>query len=91
MREFSDKIMIVDDSVPFLRLCAEGMIDTGNEPILEHIIFCENVDDALEKYVLHRPLVVIMDIRMPLRGGIEGAQLLREIDPNARIFFLSNY
>lgn len=91
MREFSDKIMIVDDSVPFLRLCAEGIIDTDDESILEHIIFCENVDDALVQYAIHRPLVVIMDIKMPGKNGIEGAMLLREIDDNAKIFFLSNY
>ncbi len=83
--------MIVDDSAPFLRLFAESMIDNDDEYVLDHIIFCENVDDALKQYVIHRPLVVLMDIKMPKRNGIEGAQLLREIDPNARIFFLSNF
>ena len=74
MKNFTDKIMIVDDSAPFLRLFAESMIDNDDEYVLDHIIFCENVDDALKQYVIHRPLVVLMDIKMPKRNGIEGAQ-----------------
>jgi len=91
MQDFTNKVMIVDDSAPFLRLFAESMIDSEDGYILEHIIFCQNVDEALREYVVHHPLIVLMDIKMPGKSGIEGAQLLREIDPNARIFFLSNF
>ena len=91
MKKFSNKVMIVDDSAPFLRLFAESMIDNNDGYILEHIIFCQNVDEAVREYVVHHPLIVLMDIKMPGKSGIEGAQLLREIDPNARIFFLSNF
>ena len=91
MKDFTDKILLCDDSAPFLRLFAESVIDTGDKSILDHIIFCENVDEALAQYVIHRPLVVLMDIRMPGKDGIEGAKLIREIDSNARIVFLSNY
>lgn len=89
--EKDNKIMIVDDSAPFLRLFAESLIDNDDKYILDHLIFCESVDIALREYVLHRPLVVLMDIKMPGKNGIEGAQLLRDIDPSARIFFLSNF
>jgi len=91
MEKYSDKIMIVDDSAPFLRLFAENLIDSDDSYILDHIILCENVDAALREYIIHKPLVVLMDIKMPGKNGIEGAQLLREIDPAARIFFLSNF
>ena len=91
MKDFTDKILLCDDSAPFLRLFAESIIDAGDKSILDHIIFCENVEDALAQYAIHRPLVVLMDIRMPGTDGIEGAKLLREIDSNARIIFLSNY
>lgn len=91
MDKLSCKIMIVDDSVAFLRLFMESMVDSDDKDILDRVIFCGSVDDALREYAIHRPLIVLMDIKMPGRNGIEGAQLLRKIDPNAHIVFLSNY
>lgn len=91
MKDFTDTILLCDDSAPFLRLFAESIIDVGDKTILDHIIFCDNVDDAVTQYAIHRPLIVLMDIRMPGKDGIEGARLIREIDGNARIVFLSNY
>lgn len=91
MKDYKNCILIIDDSAPFLRLFAESMIDNDDIDLLDHIIFCQNVEDGVKEYVIHHPIVVLMDIKMPGRSGIEGAQLLREIDPNACIFFLSNY
>jgi len=90
-KAFSDNILICDDDVEFIRFMLESVIGSDDRYILEHIILCESVDEALEKYILCRPFVVLMDIRMPEKSGIDGARMLREIDPNARIFFLSNF
>ena len=91
MEKFTDKIMIVDDSSPFIRLIIESMIDAKNKNIIDNIIFCQDVDCALKQYVIHHPLIVLMDLKMPVKNGVEGAQLLREIDPNVCIYFLTNF
>lgn len=46
---------------------------------------------ALREYPALRPDVVIMDINMPTMNGLEFAEKIREIDPDANIIFLTAY
>ncbi|MBD3246707.1 MAG: response regulator [Candidatus Omnitrophica bacterium] len=48
-----------------------------------------NGEEALELFSVHRPQVVLLDVKLP---GMEGPQILtkmKEISPDARIFFLT--
>lgn len=46
---------------------------------------------ALREYPALKPDVVIMDINMPTMNGLEFAEKIREIDPDANIIFLTAY
>lgn len=48
-----------------------------------------NVKEAVEVYKKTRPSLVTMDISMPDIDGIKGVQLLKQIDPNAKIVMVS--
>ena len=47
--------------------------------------------EALLKVKEHRPSVIFLDISMPHMDGTETLQLIREIDPDARVVIVSGY
>jgi len=55
------------------------------------IILADRVDGGIELLRHERPDLVIMDIRMPEKNGIQGLQEIREIDPNVSIVMLTGY
>jgi len=46
---------------------------------------------AVEQFLLHRPDIVLLDVRMPGLDGIAAATAIRNTDPEARIILLSTY
>lgn len=51
----------------------------------------ENGIEAVEKFASLRPDITMMDLRMPLRGGVEAIRFIRRMDSDARILVLSNF
>jgi len=91
MKDFSNYILIVDDSVAYMRLLLESMIDNGNEKLSGHILFAEDADKGFELYVLYRPMIVLMDVRMPGKSGIDAAKMIVDYDKSANIMLVTNY
>lgn len=82
------RLLLVDDHI-VLRM---GLVSaTSGEPDMEVVAEAENGIDAIEAYRKHRPDVVVLDLRMPKKGGIETIQSLRDEFPAARILVFSNY
>ena len=88
--EYNTKVLIVDDNPAFSRLVIESIIDQDDKSILDNIMFAENAEDAIRKYMQYKPILVLMDIRMPGRSGIDIAKDIRQDDKGANIIFLSN-
>ena len=55
------------------------------------IFLADRVDGGVELLREKQPDLVIMDIRMPEKSGIEGLQEIRQIDPNISIVMLTGY
>ena len=91
MKDFSNNILIVDDNVAYMRLLLESMIDQGDESLSTHILFAEDADKGFELYVLHRPMTVLMDVRMPGKSGIDAAKMITDYDKAANIMLVTNY
>jgi len=80
------KILIADDH----QLFREGLInllsDAKNIEIVAH---AENGKDAIDKAIIHKPDIVIMDIRMPELSGVEATTQLTEKLPETKVIALS--
>jgi len=82
------RILVVEDQYLF-RLALRTVIDA--RPDVEIVAEAGNGTEALELCRLHRPDVVIMDLRLPGMSGFEAiGQIHREL-PSTGILVLSNY
>ncbi|MBV9877435.1 MAG: response regulator transcription factor [Verrucomicrobia bacterium] len=72
-RESKIRIMLADDH----QIVREGLVTVlGEEPDLEFVGFAEDGEQACEDYVRLAPDVLLLDLRMPKRDGI---QVTREL------------
>lgn len=80
------RLMVVDDSrVMELQICK--LLENSE---YEVAAYCENGEEAIERYEEVRPDVVTMDIIMPGIDGLEAAQAILEKHPDARIIMVSS-
>ncbi len=81
------RIFIVDDEPILHRLYKDVFAIKGYEVVDD----AYDGQEAVEKFanMYPRPDVVILDHRMPNKDGIEAMGEMLEIDPNARIVFIS--
>jgi DNA-binding NarL/FixJ family response regulator len=82
------RILAVDDH-PILREGLRALIN--NQTDLSLIAEASNGQDALVQYRSHRPNVTLMDLQMPLMGGIEAIKAIRSEFPAARIIVLTTF
>ncbi|HKX06700.1 MAG TPA: response regulator [Stellaceae bacterium] len=77
-------ILIVDD---------DGAIRDSMRIVLEQknheVVLAENGDAAVRCYASARPDVVITDLLLPAKDGIEIVREIRRIDPKARVIAMS--
>ncbi len=78
-------IMIVDDELFFRKLLRDILEEEGFTSILD----AEDGSDAIEKYFKHRPEIVVMDIYMPGKNGIDATKEILSLDKDARVLICS--
>lgn len=83
------KLLIADDEVQIRTGIAEGIDWSAFD--IHHVYTAANGIEAWELYNLHRPDIVITDIRMPGLDGLELSRKIKEKTPSAAIILLSGY
>ena len=79
------RILIVDDELFFRQVLRAVLEQIGFTVVGE----AANGDEALQQYQVLRPHIVIMDIYMPDKNGIDATKELVATDPNARVLVAS--
>jgi two-component system NarL family response regulator len=82
------KLIVIDDQA-VVRQGFVALINTvaDMEVIAEGI----NGEQAIELYRQHKPDVMLIDLRMPVIGGVEAITTIRSEFPEARIIVLTTY
>jgi DNA-binding NarL/FixJ family response regulator len=81
------RVLIADDHALFRR-GLEMVLD--NEPDIEVVGEAHDGDQAVDRASELMPDVVLMDVRMPRRSGIEATQKIKEQLPHVKILVLTN-
>lgn len=82
------RILAVDDHA----LLRKGLAAVINaEPDMKLVAEASNGEDAIEKFRIHRPDLVLMDLQMPGLNGIEATNRILTEFPDARIIVLTTY
>jgi len=82
------RIMVIDDQA-VVRQGFVSLINTVAD--MEVIAQGVNGQQALELYRQHRPDITLMDLRMPVMGGVDAIAKIRQEFPEARIIVLTTY
>lgn len=79
-------ILIVDDSLFMRRHLKNILIEANYQEIIE----AENGMDAIHKYKIFSPEIVLMDITMPVLNGMDALKEIINIDPQAKVIICSS-
>jgi DNA-binding NarL/FixJ family response regulator len=82
------RVLMVDDH-PLLREGIAAVIEGQADLVV--VGEATNGREALEAFRTHKPDVVLMDLQMPVMGGIDAITAIRREFPEARIVVLTTY
>jgi two-component system chemotaxis response regulator CheB len=82
------RILIVDDSVVVRKLLSDQL---GAASGLEVMGTAANGRIALQKLERDRPDVVVLDVEMPVMGGLETLREIKRIDRSIRVIMFSSF
>ncbi|WP_313341565.1 response regulator [Sedimentibacter sp.] len=79
------KIMIVDDAAFMRMMIKDTLLKNGYDDIIE----ASDGEIAVQSYKTEKPDLILMDITMPNKNGLEALKEIKEMDPNAKIVMCS--
>lgn len=82
------RIILVDDH-EIVRLGLRTLL--ARYPQFEIIAEAGDAQEALEQVNRHKPDVVVMDIRLPGRSGVEATQEITTLHPGVKVIMLTSY
>lgn len=81
-------IMLVDDH-EVVRLGLRSII--SRNPQFQVVAEAGNANEAIELAIEHEPDVIVMDVRLPGKNGVEATREIIKILPNTKIIMLTSY
>jgi DNA-binding response OmpR family regulator len=79
------KVLIVDDNVMTRSLIKDLLTEMGHEVTGE----AENGDEAVREFTARRPELVLLDLIMPGKNGLQVLEELKAIDPAPRVVMVT--
>ncbi len=85
-KSIGETILLVDDDEDLINVYVDSMKFLG----FEHIITANNGEDAVTKYKIYRPNLVLMDVYMPKMNGVTAFCIIKNLDRDADIIFFKS-
>jgi len=82
------RILIADDSKPF-RTFLKTLLERHDDWSVCGV--AKNGDEAVQKAIKLKPVVILLDIEMPKLDGLSACRLIREKVPTSEILILTVY
>ncbi len=82
------RVLIADDH-PIVRTGLTALLSV--EPDIEVVAEAPDGAQAVALYAAYHPDVTLMDMRMPMLGGVDAIRAIRADDPHARILAVTTY
>ncbi|MBP3924663.1 response regulator transcription factor [bacterium] len=82
------KIMLVEDQ-KLMRVGLKSLFEGQNE--MEVALEAQSGKEAIEKFKLNKPDIVLMDIGLPDINGIEATKKILELNPRAKVIILTSH
>ncbi len=79
------KVLVIDDS-PFVFKAVSKALEGTDYQVVDNAL---NGQEGLEKYKIHNPDVITLDVTMPVMDGLETAKHLFEMNPSVNVILLS--
>lgn len=79
------KILVVDDAAFMRMMIKDNLKKAGYSDFSE----AGDGEDAVNKYAECRPDLVLLDITMPVKDGIQALQAIKQINPQAKVVMCS--
>jgi RNA polymerase sigma factor (sigma-70 family) len=87
-REGKIGILVADDHF-IVRMGLIGLVNT--EPNMVIVGEAADGNQAVDLFVKHKPDLVLMDLRMPVKDGIQATLEIRRLDDKARVLMLTTF
>ena len=81
------RVLLVDDNPPFLNFVSSLLRQQGDVEVVHEV---QDGDEAVRQAQSLKPDLILLDVGLPTLNGIEAAQLIRKLVPDAKVVFLSN-
>lgn len=81
------KVLVVDDELPAREMI--GYLIEWEDTDFYICDYARDGEEAFEKYIIHKPDLIITDIQMPVMDGIEFINKVRKIDKHQKFAILS--
>lgn len=83
---FTGKILLVDDEAHVRKYVGLIIRQLGSPTIVE----ASNGKEAVEKYQVEKPDLVLLDVNMPVQDGLQTLKQISEIDPDCVVVMLTS-